>query len=154
MKPFKKMTRPRKAWLITWESPRQDYMAHLKRPKVVCILDSHLHYRTIRRILPVLYCSEKRLLLSEKIVYGTCHEVQKRRMMKDHNAEILSYGENPWLFARKVDNLYVEARKFIQILRWTELPRYKVDPETLKFSEAVPSRADSHSQRYRWHADF
>ena len=74
--------------------------------------------------------------------------------MKDHNAEILSYGENPWLFARKVDHLYVEARKFIQVLHWTELQRYKVDPETLEFIETVPRRADSFSQRYRWHVDF
>lgn len=148
------MTRPRKAWLITWESSRKDHMAHLKRPKIVCILDSRLHHRTIRRILPVLYCSENRFLLSEKIAHGTCREVQKRRMRKDHNAEILSYGENPWLFARKVDNLYVEARRFTQVLHWTELPRYKVNPETLEFIETVPRRADSFSQRYHWRVDI
>jgi hypothetical protein len=143
MKPFKKMTRPRKAWLITWESLRQNSLARLKRSRIVCILDSRLPYRSIKQIVPALYCSEKRLVLSEKIVFGTCRDVQKRFMMKGFNDKRLTYGDNPCLYARKVDNLYVEARRFTQILRWTELPR-----------DEVPRRARSFSQRYRWHVDF
>jgi hypothetical protein len=51
----------RNAWLITWESSRDDYLADLKRTQVVAILKPQLSSSTIAALLPVLFISESKL---------------------------------------------------------------------------------------------
>jgi len=114
-KPHKK----RKAWLITWESPREDYLADLKRPRVVAILPSRTPLTTIKLLLPVLYSTESRLTFSQKMAHSL-HPFQSDLFSSEMQSAC--YGMNPWLRARHVSDLYVHAFRDSEheILYWTE----------------------------------
>jgi hypothetical protein len=136
-KPHKK----RKAWLITWESSREDYLADLKRPKIVAILRSRTSLKTIKLLLPVLYSTESRLTFSQKIT----HSLQPLNPHL-HFSEMQSvcYGMNPWLRARPVLDLYVYKFKNSEheTLKWTEYSYTTEDPETSEFI-TNPAREES-----------
>ena len=57
----------RNAWLITRESPREDYLRDLQRPHVVAIPKPQISSSTIKSLLPVLFTSESHLTFGEKI---------------------------------------------------------------------------------------
>ena len=118
----------RSAWLITWESSRDDYLADLRRPRVVAILRPQLSPSTIAAILPVLFISESKLTFSEKICYGL---LKRPRRWVRHGLRRICCGPNPWLEARLVKDLYVEKHPdsdFHQTLHWTEYPNRSVEP--------------------------
>lgn len=136
----------RNAWLITWESSREDYLRDLKRPRVVAILKSQIDLNTIKKILPILFISESQLTFSEKIG----HSFFKRPpgwLRHDLNSlHSILCGDNPWLYARRVIDLYVQTYDnsfYRQTLHWTEEPGYAQDPGTLRMVEANAARACS-----------
>jgi hypothetical protein len=107
----------RNAWLITWESSREDYLRDLNRPRVVdlrdlnrprvvAILKPQYDQSTIRRMLPVLYSSEKQLTFSEKIGYSFYRQSPSFLCYEQLS---ICCGENPWLRARPVKKLYVQS---------------------------------------------
>ena len=96
----------RKAWLITWESSSEDYLADLNRPRVVAILNSVYSAHTIRTVLPVLFTSESKLTFGGKIGYS--FRKQRCKWLRDEAGSI-SCGDNPWLRARIVKDLYVQG---------------------------------------------
>lgn len=97
------------AWLVTWEWSGN----HAKRPdKVAEILDPRTQPERVRQIVELLY--HRNALLTEKISW------RLRRREQVYPAEFLilegvkwtgeiTCGHNPWLRARLVDNLIVEA---------------------------------------------
>ena len=85
----------RKAWLITWESSRQDYLADLNRPRIVAILNPRYSSRTIKTVLPVLFISESQLTFGEKRS-GISFGKQRRNWIRDES-ESICCGDNPWL---------------------------------------------------------
>jgi hypothetical protein len=120
----------RNAWLITWESSREDYLRDLNRPRVVAILKPQYEHGSIRRMLAALYTSEKALRFSEKIGYSF-----GRQSASFLRAEGLSIccGGNPWLRARPVKRLYVESypdTDWRETLHWTEHEYSWEDAET------------------------
>jgi hypothetical protein len=122
----------RKAWLITWESSRDDYLKDLNRPRVVAILKSQLDSSTIKKILAVLFTSESHLTFSEKIGYSFCK--QDRHWLRSDFNSIIRCGDNPWLQARLVKELWVEHHPetvYRQTLHWTEYARVKTSTELI-----------------------
>jgi hypothetical protein len=130
-----KVRKPKKrnAWLITWESSRDDYFKDLDRPRVVAILKPQLNPSTIKRILPILFTSESHLTFGEKISYSFSRR-NSGWLRSDFNC-VIYCGNNPWLQARIVKELWVERypeTAWRQTLHWTEHTRYRVDAETFK----------------------
>jgi len=97
------------AWLVTWELSG----AHAKRDdKVAEILDPRIQPERVRQIVELLYHRDS--ALSEKIRW------RLRRQDQPYPAEFLTLegvewfgeiicGHNPWLRARLVDDLIVQA---------------------------------------------
>jgi len=136
-KPDKK----RKAWLITWESPREDYLADLKRPKVVAILPSRTPLKTIKLLLPVLYSTESRLTFSQKMA----HSLQPfQSNLLSLEMQSVCYGMNPWLLARQVSDIYVHSFRDSEheILHWKEYSYMSEVPGTDEFIK-IPAREES-----------
>jgi hypothetical protein len=130
----------RKAWLITWESSRDDYMRDLNRPRVVAILKPQYDSGTIKRILPILFTSEKALTFSEKIGYS--FKRQSPSWLRDEETSICC-GGNPWLRARLVKELYVQTypkSDYRETLHWTEHARYREDSQTYQLIVVHPER--------------
>src|SRR5438309_11360361 len=98
----------RNAWLITWESSRDDYFKDLNRPRVVAVLKPQFESSTIRKLLPILFTSESHLTFTEKIGYSFC----KRNPDWIRTWQSIIYcGNNPWLEARIVKDLWVETHQ-------------------------------------------
>jgi hypothetical protein len=129
------------AWLITWESSREDYLADLKRPKIVAILKSRTPLKTIKLLLPILYSTESRLTFSQKLFH--CFRPRDSDSFFSEMQSIC-YGTNPWLRARHVSDLYVHAFEATEheILHWTECSFTTEDLETGKFIKN-PAREES-----------
>jgi hypothetical protein len=130
----------RNAWLITWESSRDDYLRD--RPRVVAILKPQISSETIKTILPVLFTSEYQLTFSEKISYSFSRRGPNWLRREDG---AISCGGNPWLRARAVYDLYVQTygnTYYRQTLHWTE-PRYSIDPKTNRPVEVFPAQRNS-----------
>jgi hypothetical protein len=137
---MRRVPRKRKGWLITWESSRDDYLADLKRPRVIAILKAQYQSGTIRTILPILFTAESQLTFSEKLGYSFG---RRRRNWLREEADSISCGDNPWIRARLVKDLYVEHYDntiWRQTLHWTEYARYKEDPDTFELVVAHPER--------------
>lgn len=127
-----KRPKRRNAWLITWESPRQDYLENLRRPIVVAILKPQLSDATIERVLPILFASESRLTFTEKI--GHAFFKQHPRWLYSYRQSIFC-GDKPYLHARLVKNLYVERHKdsdWHQTLHWTERAKYELESDATR----------------------
>jgi hypothetical protein len=96
-----------KAWLVTWE-----WMGdHAKRPDKVAE-DPRLPAERVRRIVELLYHREASL--SEKVDWRLRHNRQPypAKFMHIEGTQWLGNiycGDNPWLFARLVDDLEVES---------------------------------------------
>lgn len=123
-----KTLKKRNAWLITWESPSKDYFAALNRPRVVAILKPQIGLSTIKKIMPALFFAESKLNFSEKI--GFSLSKQSPYKIREDSSRI-RYGDNPWLEARLVKNLYVETysnTEWRETLHWTEYPRNSHNP--------------------------
>ena len=137
-----------KAWLITWESSRDDYLRDLERPRVVAILRPQISSSTIKRILPVLFTSESHLTFSEKIGYSLCR--QNQGWLRTDQQSICC-GDNPWLMARPVSGLFVqyhESTQWRQTLHWMEPPRYDFDPDADRHIEVIPARPRSEDVQF------
>jgi len=133
----------RNAWLITWESSRDDYLKDLQRPRVVAILKPQIATLTIRKLLPILFTAESHLTFEEKISFSFN---KKPLGWIRAERESLYCGGNPWLHARLVSNLYVQTYRDTdcrQTLHWTENPRYETQPGTFECVEVRPALQDS-----------
>jgi hypothetical protein len=134
----------RNAWLITWESSREDYLKDLQRPRVVAILKPQISSSTIRAVVRVLFTSESHLTFSEKIGYSFYR--QSPSFLRTDFQGAICCGDNPWLHARHVSELFVETcenTQWRQTLHWMEHPRYTIDPETHHPVEAFPAQPRS-----------
>ena len=146
MKLVKRVRKPKKrnAWLITWESSRDDYFKDLNRPRVVAILKPQLDPSTIKKMLPILFTSESHLTFGEKIGYSFCRR-NPGWLRSDFNC-VIYCGNNPWLQARLVKELWVETYPetvLRQTLHWTEHARHQEDRETFKLVVVHPEYACS-----------
>jgi hypothetical protein len=63
----------------------------------------------------------------------------------------ITCGHHPWLYARKVKNLVVEAHSDsgLEIVEWTEPPIFRWRPDGSFIEEAIRPRADSISRVVR-----
>ena len=136
----------RKAWLITWQSSRQDYLNDLGRPTIVAILDSRVPANAIGHMLQAFYCSESGLTLLEKLTVGSVEA--RRRYGKGYLGEC-RFGSNPSLVARRVKDLYIERTSpSEQTVFWTEEAQFTHEPCSNRMKEIVPDRAMSYTERY------
>lgn len=124
-----KRPKKRNAWLITWESPRRDYLEQLRQPVVAAILKPQLSDGTIERILPILFVSESKLTFAGKIDCSFCK--QRPQWLYRYQQSIYC-GDNPYMHARLVKDLYVEQHDdsdYHQTLHWTERATYDLESE-------------------------
>jgi len=136
----------RKAWLITWQSSRQDYLNDLGRPTIVAILDSRVPANAIGHMLQAFYCSESGLTLLEKLTVGSVEA--PRPYGKGYLGEC-RFGSNPSLVARRVKDLYIERTSpSEQTVFWTEEAQFTHEPCSNRMKEIVPDRAMSYTERY------
>lgn len=113
-----------KAWLVTWEWSGD----HAKRgDKVAAIFSSRLSPERVREYVEFIYLSE--YTLSERMAYPK-HKDQNPYPAKFGSLDGLPWeaeiycGHNPWLFARRVDNLVVERDEHgKESATWTERPK-------------------------------
>jgi len=115
-------------------------MRDLNRPRVAAILKPQYDSRRIKRILPVIYTSEKALTFSEKIARSFSR--RSPSWLRDEEASICC-GGNPWLRARLVKDLYVQTYRetdYRETLHWTEPAFCREDPETYQLMEVYPER--------------
>ena len=120
----------RRAWLITWESFREDYLKDLARPRVVVILKPQLRSKTIKELLPILFISESHLTFTEKVGHGL-YRHQPGWLREE--TEGIFCGHNPCLWARLVTDMWVQTyddNNSRQTLHWTEDARYAENPDT------------------------
>lgn len=118
-------TPKRNVWLITWEQAPATYRGLTNRRKIAAILDSRRSSTFIQDYLPLLYSTERDLLISEK--FNEMYTNSTKRY-KNSNANslrfdsgILSFGANPWLSARKVKGLFIDVfDSNSEIVYWTE----------------------------------
>jgi hypothetical protein len=146
------ITKKRTAWLITWESTPPDRLEAVDRCKIVAILSPSLGKKTIKTLLQILYCSESRLTLCEKLYRGLAKRKEAADLFREEYANEINpmfiYGENPFLLARKVENLKCEESrddKLKYTLFWIELPKFKYDEITGKQRVAVPERQEKYT---------
>jgi hypothetical protein len=125
-------TKGKTAWLVTWEGPEAEYIG---RCKVVAVLPPQLGEKSVKLLLPFLYCSEHNYTLCEKMSF--CVPTKKdplfRQYYRDVNPELL-YGLPPkiYLCARKVKGLLCEESKkdcLESTLYWMELPKFIPNPK-------------------------
>ena len=146
MRPRK--TKKRSAWLITWESSRDDYLKDLQRPRVVAILKPQLSSSTIKNLLPILFTTESQLTFGEKISYSFARH---RAGLLREDLQSIYCGDNPWLRARLVTNLYVQTYEnthYRETLHWTEYPRKDINPDTHRLIDVLPARQDSEDAHF------
>ncbi len=123
MFPFR--TSKKTVWLITWEYVRDDYFEKLGRRKIAAVLDSRVSDDFIRRYLPLLYSTERKLLNFEKYRDMYFHSVKRYKnpdwMDVRVDANSLSFGVDPWLRARKVDGFFIDVFDYeTENVYWTE----------------------------------
>ena len=114
-----------RAWLVTWEWAG-DHAA--EDEPVVAVLSARTSPEEVRRYVERCYI-EKTASLPEKLSYARYNRPQKL----PHPAEFervrgvrfqgrITCGHNPWLHARKVDDLRVEAdANGNDVPKWTEI---------------------------------
>jgi hypothetical protein len=143
-----KTPKRRSAWLITWEAVPSYRLKDIGRPRIVSILKPQLSSTTIAKVLPVLFASESRLTLTEKIGISFFRQ-QPDWLHKGRTG--FSCGRNPYLWARQVRDLYVQSHDDAwdhQTLYWTEMPTFSEDPKTHRIVEASPAYTRSEDARF------
>ncbi len=122
------------AWLITWEG---DVAKTNGRPKAVSVLSPKLGQNNIEFVLRVLFCSEYRLTLCEKVCFGTANRKEMPRYFIVAYSEVnpaFYYGHFPheYLYARQVKNLQCSENPkndFECTMTWTELEKFVRNPD-------------------------
>jgi hypothetical protein len=141
-------TRKRKAWLITWESPRLDYIEDLGRPRIVAILNSRHADKAIKTILLVLFYSESRMTFSQKLEASLSSSSSKSFWQEMGG---ICYGDNPWLWARTVSDLHVQKCQGchdVETVFWKE-PSYMKSSDENDGRERIDPRQRSESKDFR-----
>jgi len=119
----------------------------LSRPKVVAVLPSRTQPKVVEEIVKALFVSDYPLSLAEKYHFGLNVE-QRRLCMHERSSERFIYGSHEHLFARKVRRLrrriHPDGR---EELLWTELPKYRIEDETMRFVKILGERDNSWSER-------
>jgi hypothetical protein len=132
------------AWLITWEGITANRRNEIRKgPRVVAVSSPHLGARAIKLLLKVLFCSEPRLTLHEKLWRGLYPIEPKKAYENDWQI-----GDRPFLYARKVKNLTCEESESDALrhtLVWTELAKYEFDNSTGKRKQIRPAFDDKYS---------
>lgn len=134
----------RNVWLITWEFTREDYFRDLGRRRIVAVLDTRVSEDFVARYIPLLYSTERELLMFEK--YGEMH-LQSCRRYKDPNwvdvrsdDGVMIFGAHPWLSARRVESFFVDAIDYdTENAYWTEPARYRRQ-HNMSCKEITPKR--------------
>jgi hypothetical protein len=111
----------------------------LNRPRVVAIIKPQINERTIRLLLPILFASESQFTVTEKI--GRSFTTKNARFMREESSQSIYYGDNPWLYARRVTGLYAKSYDntvYRQTLHWTEEPHYVEDAKTFQIVQSRP----------------
>jgi hypothetical protein len=128
MFPFRKT--PRNVWLVTWEFTRNDYFRDLGCRRIAAVLDTRVSDSFVVRYVPLLYSTERELLMFEK--YGEMHLQSCRRHKnpdwKDVRSEdgAIVFGGHPWLSARRVEGFFVDVLDYdTENVYWTEPARFR-----------------------------
>jgi len=124
----------KRAWLITWEGDHAEYNG---RCKIVAVLPPQCQSKSIKLVLPVLYCSEYPHTLEAKLLY--CIPQKDPWLIERYKNLEITYAHEPeFLMARKVKNLRCEENKQDDnevTMFWTEFPRCSNDDKEIRAEE-------------------
>jgi len=128
MFPFR--TSQRSVWLITWEFKRQDYFRDLGRRRIVAVLDSRVSVNFVARYLPLLYSTERELLVHEKVsemYLQSCRRYQNLDWKEVRYEDgTMCFGGHPWLSARRVTSFFLDVFDYdTENAYWIEAARIR-----------------------------
>jgi hypothetical protein len=143
------------AWLITLEGITANRKNEFRnRPKVVAVLSPRLSERDIAMLIRILYYSESGAPLSEKLCHGLCIRQSDsifKVLYRDYNRGC-SYGDRPFLYARKVKNIRCREDpkdQLEEMLSWTELAKYRYDDAAAEKAMIAGERNESYMYSFR-----
>jgi len=107
-----KTKKGRKGWLVTWESfhGRGEYLEQLNLPCFVCVLPPNLKRHSVQMIMRTLW-SMWEPSLKEKVVSGASPRFPREWIQNRGWTGPIMFGYDPFLTARRVDNLRVTVSK-------------------------------------------
>ena len=114
------------AWLITWEGTDKKLN---DSNKIVGVVSSRCSSKNIENLIDFLY--QRTIFNVGEMTYFANRKSARKKM----NRSLLStesrifYGNNPYLFARLVENLSVVEKEYTEIITWTEPALYGNDPD-------------------------
>ena len=97
----------RSAWLVLWQSAHKEYLEKLKLPAFVCSLPSNLNEQSVRMILKAFWTLWMQKTLEEKVGLGCCRRWPKSLVRPHPCGGPVSVGDDPILWARRVQDLRV-----------------------------------------------
>lgn len=115
-------------WLVTWDGAGQHAEVH-ESERIAASLNPRLSAEHVRVIVELLYVNSS-LGLEARIRYAksghTTYPAQFGRLKRVPWMGQMTCGHNPYLFARKVDDLRMDANASVGI-SWKERPFPKVN---------------------------
>ena len=106
-----------RAWLIRW-CWAGDHAA--VADPIVTVMSARTSAEDVRKYVEQRYI-EERASLPEKLAYSRYNQPQEPPYRAHHERAGIHCGHNPWLEARKVDDLRVEMdADGEEVLEWTE----------------------------------
>jgi hypothetical protein len=113
-----------KAWLVTW-----DHSGDHAKPnkKIAAILNPRWSADKVREYVEILYASSE-YNFSERIAYASNpkrnpYPAEFSRVKGTRWLGQITCGHNPWLFARKVENLHtIDNNENEESVSWNEIP--------------------------------
>lgn len=109
-----------KAWLISWQSANG---RHPDEGKVVDILSARENAEHVRRYVERLYILHT-ASFDEMLDYARYRNPRPVPFQAEIHGDEIQYGHNPWLVARKVEDLDAsDTAAGEEELTWTELDR-------------------------------
>ena len=131
------------AWLVTWEWAGDH--ARVDEP-IAAILSPRFSEERVGAIVEVIYGTHS-LTVTELAMYASKRDDNPYRAQW-HQGHC-QCGHNPWLFARKVDNVRVSRDEAtgLETIRWVEKMTYSRDPETGERVQKHGPIAKEHTRR-------
>lgn len=128
------------AWLLTWEGT--EGFAMVPDRKVVAILSARKSERAVIELVRLLYCRtvESAGDMAKMANRQQLHDKRYRHIYSTGSR--ISYGGNPYIFARRVENLAIQRdeSRGVEIVHWHQPATYRNAVSDSGIEEDIPAR--------------
>jgi hypothetical protein len=123
------------AWLIAWEGSEQR-LSQKGGPRFVAFIDGRRSRTALRDMIFAIYLSSTELTPEEKVTLALNNDGRKRLQKED--AVSVQCGFNPWVVARQVEKIEVEAQEDGFSIRWKQ-PIFRISEKDgyLRYSHSI-----------------